>query len=346
MKKKSILKHVVLMLIIIAIQAINVTAQDIHFSQFYHSPLLLNPAKTGDACNFRMGVNYRNQWASVTSPYKTIAAYFDFPIFLNYRKTSSLGFGLSFYNDVAGDGNLTTFEVAPAIALHIGFDRSNRYKLSLGAAYTYRQKKVDLNKLTWATTWNGTSLDPTLPNGEYSLRGNIAAMSDVNAGFQFRAAPSDIWGISVGYAKYHVTEPNETFQANPLNLLNTRDVGHLGLRFQVTDKLSILPNFLYYFQQKATEYNVGSEFNYKLNPDVINGFAVFAGPYYRFGDALQILVGGEVKGWRLGVTYDVNLSKLREASKLKGGFEMAIMYRAPCKPLPYRKKYMFACPRF
>ena len=45
---------------------IGLNAQDIHFSQFYMSPLNLNPALTGVMnCNTRFVGNYRNQWASV-----------------------------------------------------------------------------------------------------------------------------------------------------------------------------------------------------------------------------------------------------------------------------------------
>ena len=48
-------------------------AQDLHFSQFFNSPLTTNPANTGfipDA-NYRVGINYRSQWTSVPAPYTT-----------------------------------------------------------------------------------------------------------------------------------------------------------------------------------------------------------------------------------------------------------------------------------
>ena len=42
---------------------ISLNAQDIHFSQFYASPLTLNPAMTGFVNgDCRAGVIYRNQW--------------------------------------------------------------------------------------------------------------------------------------------------------------------------------------------------------------------------------------------------------------------------------------------
>src|ERR671917_454749 len=53
-------------------------SQDLHFSQWFNSPLTTNPANTGfipDA-DYRVGANYRNQWSSVmTVPYKTMSAY-------------------------------------------------------------------------------------------------------------------------------------------------------------------------------------------------------------------------------------------------------------------------------
>ena len=45
--------------------------QDIHFSQFNETPVLLNPAMSCTAFDTRIIANYKNQWASVTSPYQT-----------------------------------------------------------------------------------------------------------------------------------------------------------------------------------------------------------------------------------------------------------------------------------
>ncbi len=59
---------------------LNAHSQDLHFSQFMNSPLLTNPANTGfiPDGDYRLGVNYRNQWASITAfPYKTMSAFGD-----------------------------------------------------------------------------------------------------------------------------------------------------------------------------------------------------------------------------------------------------------------------------
>ena len=48
--------------------------QDINFSQFYELPLLRNPALAGIfSGNIRFTSAYRNQWESITTPYRSMA---------------------------------------------------------------------------------------------------------------------------------------------------------------------------------------------------------------------------------------------------------------------------------
>ncbi|MEY4893036.1 MAG: hypothetical protein RIQ34_1648, partial [Bacteroidota bacterium] len=79
-------------------------AQDLHFSQYTNSPLLTNPANTGfiPDGDYRLGVNYRNQWSSVTAfPYKTMSAFGDMQLMKNQEATGWLGLGGLVLRDVA-----------------------------------------------------------------------------------------------------------------------------------------------------------------------------------------------------------------------------------------------------
>ena len=77
--------------------------QDVHFSQFYASPLTLNPANAGifDG-DLRMTANYRSQWGTVSKAYSTMAASVDMPV-LKKLKGGMFGFGINFFKDQAGD---------------------------------------------------------------------------------------------------------------------------------------------------------------------------------------------------------------------------------------------------
>src|SRR5438874_9685701 len=87
-------------------------AQDLHFSQFFNSPLLTNPANTGfiPDGDYRMGINYRNQWSSIMQvPYKTMSAFGDAQVMRN--DNGWMGLGGVILHDVAGSGNLTSTKI-------------------------------------------------------------------------------------------------------------------------------------------------------------------------------------------------------------------------------------------
>ncbi len=98
-----------------------VSAQGMHFSQYFNAPLLLNPANTAlsPEADYRVGVNYRQQWAAVPVPYNTFAVYGDLQVLRNRNETNWLGLGAAVWNDVAGQGQLTLTRAEAFLAYHI-----------------------------------------------------------------------------------------------------------------------------------------------------------------------------------------------------------------------------------
>ena len=85
-----------------------VDAQDIHFTQYYMSPLTINPAQTGQfAGTIRLGGIYRNQYASlIRDEFSTPSAFVDSPVLPGFRKKDWIGAGLGFFTDKAGSSQL------------------------------------------------------------------------------------------------------------------------------------------------------------------------------------------------------------------------------------------------
>jgi len=50
------------------------------------------------------------------------------------------------------------------------------------------------------------------------------------------------------------------------------------------------------------------------------------GVWYRLQDALIPYVGLQLNAYKIGLTYDVNVSTLTTASYLRGGFELTMVY--------------------
>src|SRR3990167_3665820 len=94
-------------------------SQDIHFSQFSMSPLTLNPSLSGALNDLEININYRDQWRSVASPYKTFGVGSNLKI---SKKKSSKGFwagGVNFFSDKAGDSKMGTTQGNISLAYHI-----------------------------------------------------------------------------------------------------------------------------------------------------------------------------------------------------------------------------------
>src|SRR6202000_2831870 len=114
------------------------------------------------------------------------------------------------------------------------------------------------------------------------------------------------------------------------------------------DRFSLRPALLYQTQASASEVVVGNEFHYNLNANVENvNFvpAVFLGGWYRTGDATMVTAGFEYANFRVGVSYDYNISTLNAASNGNGGFEIGIRYIAPY-PASHTGTRTIPCNRF
>src|SRR5689334_25236350 len=109
--------HIILICCLAA--ALPATAQDLHFSQYFNSPLSTNPANTGfiPDGDYRIGVNYRNQWSSVMSvPYKTMSAFGDMQVGKDRFQNGWIGLGGLVLKDVAGAGNLSSTRIYGSVA--------------------------------------------------------------------------------------------------------------------------------------------------------------------------------------------------------------------------------------
>src|ERR1044071_8976773 len=85
-------------------------AQDPNFSQFFASPLTLNPALTGKFDGvYRVAGNYRNQWPTINNAFTTATASIDFGILKNkLPDVDQFGIGLMGFTDRAGNGVLVS----------------------------------------------------------------------------------------------------------------------------------------------------------------------------------------------------------------------------------------------
>src|SRR5258705_12244161 len=139
-------------------------AQDIHFSQFYMSPLNQNPALSGAVYDLQAGLNYKDQWKSVNSPYKTVGFYLASKLNKTSGKKNFLAGGINLFSDHAGDGNMGMMHVSLNLAYHVFL--SDYTTLGAGLTGGFSQSSIDYSALRWGNQFDGSAYDPAIASGE------------------------------------------------------------------------------------------------------------------------------------------------------------------------------------
>ncbi|MBX2933697.1 MAG: PorP/SprF family type IX secretion system membrane protein [Ferruginibacter sp.] len=316
----------ILMVMMLCLQTVVVLqAQDLHFSQFFNSPLTTNPANTGfipDA-DYRIGANYRNQWSSVmTVPYKTISIFGDAQVFRNKLENGWLGLGLLVLNDKAGSGSLTSTKIYGSVAYHQMLGLSSL--VSAGFNIGWANKRIDQTKLKYPDQFDGKFFDSNLPTSVVLTNNNVSYL-DVQAGMNYAYFPHENIYINAGYSIQHVNRPKETFFADKTNngRIPFRHTAFLNAILKVNDRVIVNPNAYFSTQALATELVFGINGNYNLSE--FGEKQLLAGVYYRLGDAIVPMLGFEIKNIQFAFSYDVTLSSLSKFNGYRGASEISII---------------------
>lgn len=315
-------------------------AQDVHFSQFFAAPLITNPANTGNFDgSVRIGLNYRDQWGSVTVPYRTFSAYADAGI--QPKKASNrFGIGVYAFNDQAGDGVLNTNKVLLSAAYHIGYNDKSTWRLAMGLTGGFVQKSVDISKLTFDSQWNDFEFDEGLSNNELPTT-NLIEYADIGAGALLTIMPYEGERYVIGFSASHINEPKETFFDNN-NTVGIKYTATAGGFFAAGGIASFQPQVYVSTQNSASEIIAGTNVSIPMNVEGNPYNSIFVGGWYRVKDAFWIVGGAQIDKLTISISYDLNISKLRTASGTLGGFELAAAYIFGSKS----KKDPLKCPAY
>lgn len=306
---------------------IRLVAQDIHFSQYYFSPLSLNPANTGNSkSDFRFFGNYRSQWRDISRAYNTFSAGGDFNAYLGKHNISG---GLLFVNDKSS-GNLVVNKIMPSIAYH---QKAGRFNLHYGVQPSIVMKSVDFNSHSFPNqlNWAKGIFDNSLPNYETNV-GQRFTYFDLNAGIVISRKFGNV-EPEIGAAYFHINQPKENFLGNDNSRLPLRHAYTAALEINAGASALIKLHSLYGYTDKVSDWVSGITGEYILSRDIFFTNSVFAGVMWRDGfnrnpDAGIVTVGFNYSHYTLGFSYDITFSQLKTAVDSKGAFEIAFIYRA------------------
>ena len=301
-------------------------AQDIHFSQFNSSPLNLNPALTGlfDG-DYRFVGNDRNQWGSVTVPYKTFSGSYDMRMLAGKIKSGILGGGIIFNNDRAGDASLGITQANLSLSYSKKIDKDSVQLLSVGVQTGIAQRSIDYTKLMFDEQYDGDTYNPNYNTGQ-NFSSSSFTYFDVSSGVNWFYRPRERFKMNFGASMFHINTPKQNFlNANDVKL-HRKVVLHGSGQFKVRPKIDLMPSFIFERQNTFQEFVVGTSFRYMIQSFEGYNNAFYLGGFYRTSDAFIFSTGMDYKNINVGLSYDVNISKLRPASNGRGGLELSVIY--------------------
>ncbi|MEI2748430.1 MAG: PorP/SprF family type IX secretion system membrane protein [Ferruginibacter sp.] len=331
--------------VIVVLSSVTLQAQDPHFSQFFASPLTLNPAFTGKFDGiWRLAANHRDQWPSIPKAYVTTSASVDFAILKKKIPEGDVfGVGISGLTDASANNALKLNYGSVSLSYHKALDENGYNTIGAGFQGTYSSMALDITKLTFEDELqqNGFAQGTS---GEYiganPLTGRNRNYFEMNAGLLYSGSSNGENNYYLGASMYHINRPKVSFKDKSWYLTGRLTI-HGGGSFPISDVVGVNISAIHQIQNKASETVFGGAVSLNANGDNTNPTNVYVGSWMRLNDAIIPYIGLEIGGLRIGASYDVNISDLKAATGNRGGSEISVIYiKRPqeSKGIP--------CPRF
>ncbi len=301
----------------LALVPVAIRAQDAHLAQYDAAPVLLNPALAGmfEQSDFRLSSNVRSQWNRLQNNYLTTAFSYD----AQFNNQWGVGAYLNNYDQAS---MMNTFEVGGSGAYNVS-GKGAKHTLSVGVKAGMTYKKVNDGDMIFDAQYNGTYFDQALPTGE-QMEKRHRMMPELGLGMAYRS----INGMKTvnpffNFAVFHITQPDESIFRTEKQALPMRWSVNGGAFVEVNEEFEVVPMALFMVQGKNREINAGAMTGYNIGGAA---YTVLAGGSYRVGDAVVAQAGLKHRSNIFRISYDINVSPLRQFTNSMGAFEFSFTY--------------------
>lgn len=317
------------------------SGQDIHFTQFYASPMNISPALTGIfAGETRLMTNFRSQWHSVPVDFRTVTLAAETKLVNPQANRRFFALGMDFNYDQGGASrlNFTNLSVTGSYTQRL----SSKFYATVGGQIGVAQRRFRDNGLIFDTQYDPLTggVDPLLPTQEdFSNRRNFFA--DFNTGVNFRFQTRDDnrlvdnlskrTKIDAGVGIFHLNTPLQNFVEDDIDAISlpVRFTPYMLATIQVSDKVDLIYNTMYQSQGKYRQWLNGVGARLHLNRQPGKQLSVqMVGNYrsYDFAESLAPAFEVHYNTWRVGFSYDVNVSAFQVATDNRSGPEFFVHY--------------------
>jgi type IX secretion system PorP/SprF family membrane protein len=327
-------KRIKYLLILSLIFSTDTFGQDPTFSQFYANALYLSPSFAGATAEYRLGINYRDQWPSIPGKFRTYSISFD-----KAMPNFNSGIGVLATYDVAGSGDMSTTNIG--LLYSYDFNINKEWHIRPGVNFKFYYQGLDIYKLIFNSqiTGSGTTAQVSPPPFD-----NVA---DVDFATSALVYNERVWA---GFSLDHLLKPRTSFYGNdafiPVKFNFYGGVQILNksrLRQKMQEVMSVALNF----QKQGKFYQSDVGLYYYKDP-LIFGLWYRGIPFAtsQAGDAIIGLVGIKTEQLHIGYSYDFTISNL--IGNTAGAHEISLIYEFNNLSLGQQRKRIRAipCPEF
>jgi len=301
-------------------------AQDIHFSQMDRVMYYFNPAQAGFMKEkYRVSTNVKSQWSSVSVPFNEYLFTGEMNVKPYKRSKGKLGVGVSLMYEKAGDSKLQTFSVGPALSYFMPVGLLKKSYFSLGFSADWNRKSMSYSALLFDHQFNGWYVDPSLPQGENFMYNDFTYFT-LNTGGSYMHYLTKHEFFQAGIGVKNVNMPYISWFNDDGVRLKPRYTFSLLVQKESVYGFYVKPYLFFSLQSSQTEWLPGVLFVWIKNKEEATYKALSTGLLWRVTDGFVWTGYYDFYQYRLGLSYDVNLSKLIKASGGRGGFEVSFIY--------------------
>jgi type IX secretion system PorP/SprF family membrane protein len=303
-------------------------SQDLTFSQFYEQPLLRNPALSGVFTgDMRVSMAFRNQWASVTVPYRTTALSIEYKL-PSSKNNDVFTIGTQMNVDGAGDIRLNRTQFFPAVSFHKSLSDDNDTYLSVAFMGGPVYSQFDQTLAIFGDQYQNGNYTPGNTSSQ-PLKATGYSYWDYYTGIAFSSTFNETGRFYIGGALSHFNHPViKTITGAATSNLPVKYTFNIGMNYPVNDRARLV-GYGDYFAQNGNRqillgilYGVDVQNFYDTDP-----YTIYFGSFLRWNDALIPVLKMDFHHLSLGISYDVNISKLVVVSNYRGGFEVTASYK-------------------
>lgn len=302
-------------------------SQDPSFSQFFSSPLNVNPALTAKIDGkWRFISNLRNQWIGSANSYATGTVSFDSRILeKKIPEGSALGLGGMMMYDKAMQGVLKSVYGSLNMSVHITLSEGDAtQRLGMGIGGIIGSRRVDFSNLSFGEQFTGYGFDTNLPTAESALS-DMKPYLSASAGVLY-SMTTDNSNLDIGAAAFHLNKPKQSVLDDPNQFLATRYVGHASFDTYLNDQVVMNANSIYQ-RQETTEYiSLGAGLGYFFTGDP-EDMVLNVGLWYWLKNAFVPYIGIMYRNIQFGLSYDITVSNLNRAAGKFKSLELSLIVR-------------------